>query len=446
VAPQDAMKKLVWSETDIAGGRHFGGKLATPPAVTGPFQSIPAEPKGGLTLMGADHTLPVADAPKAYGYDFVNSDALMNALANDGTDLITPGGARYRALYLGGSSRMMTIGTLQKLTALVEAGATVIGTKPIGNPGLAGDDHTFAGLTAKLWPGSGIAVIGKGKLIASNDVEQVLALIGVMPDFRFTGGQVDSEILFNHRALPDGDSYFLSNRKDRSESVEAHFRVTGKTPEIWHAEDGTSEPVSYRIGQGETVVPLTLRPDGSMHVVFRQTATTQSLIIVKNEPVQLLRLDGPWEVAFEAGRGAPSSATLAALAPLNENADPGIKYFSGIATYSHELFAPQGWYPGQSLWLDLGEAREIAEVSVNGSLAGSAWHAPNRIDIGAMMKRGRNRLQIRVANLWVNRMIGDAQPGATKITWTASPTYVANAPLRRSGLIGPVTISIVAPR
>jgi hypothetical protein len=45
-----------------------------------------------------------------------------------------------------------------------------------------------------------------------------------------------------------------------------------------------------------------------------------------------------------------------------------------------------------------------------------------------------------VANLWVNRLIGDQQPGAAKVTWTALPTYRVDAPLRPSGLIGPVTL------
>ncbi len=383
----------------------------------------------------------VPDAPKVHGYDFINADALMSALTNDGTDLATPGGARYRALYLGGSSRMMTLATLRKLASLVEAGATVIGIKPDGDPGLVGDEREYAALTAKLWPGEAMAGVGMGRVIAASDAEQALAQIGVSPDFSVTGGSGDSEILFNHRQLPDGDSYFLSNRADRSETVEARFRVAGKAPELWHAETGLTEPVSYRIEKGETVVPLTLRPDGSVHVVFRKAAEVDALVITKPEPVQLARLDGPWAVAFEAGRGAPPSVTLATLAPLNESAIPGIRYFSGITTYSQEFRAPKDWHPGQPLWLDLGEAREIAEVSINGRLAGAAWQAPYRVDIGAVTKAGRNRLQIRVANLWVNRMIGDAQPGASKITWTATPTYTANAPLKRSGLIGPVTLS-----
>lgn len=392
-----------------------------------------------LTGLYSDKRVP--DAPKVHGYDFINADALMSNLANDGADLVTPGGARYRALYLGGSSQMMTLATLRKLASLVEQGATVIGMKPFGDPGLVGDEREYAALLAKLWPGEAMARVGKGRVIADNDAEKALAQIGVSPDFRFTGGSGDSEILFSHRKLPDGDSYFLSNRADRSETVEARFRVTSKVPELWHAETGLSEPVSYRIEEDATVVPLTLGPDASVHVVFRKSATLDALVIAKPEPVQLARLDGPWAVAFEADRGAPPSASLAKLAPLNESAIPGIRYFSGIATYSQEFRLPKGWHPGQPLWLDLGEVHEIAEVSINGRLAGSAWHAPYRVNIGAVSRPGRNRLQVRVANLWVNRMIGDAQPGATKISWTATATYTANAPLRRSGLIGPVTLS-----
>lgn len=382
----------------------------------------------------------VADAPRQYAYDFINAEALMGALSNDGEELVAPGGARYRVLYLGGSSQRMTLPTLRKLAALVDGGATVVGTKPEGDPGLATDNAEYAALAAKLWPGSEIAQVGKGRVIAGKDIEAALAKAGIAPDFRYTGAQPDSAIPFVHRKLADGDSYFLVNQKERTETIEAHFRVTGKAPELWRAETGAFEPLSYRIENGETVVPLTLLADESVHVVFRKPAAADALAIKKLVPNRLSTLDGPWNVSFQSGRGAPASATFQSLAPLNENAEPGIKYFSGIATYSRDFATPKGWKRGQPLWIDLGEAREIAEVRVNGKLAGSAWHAPYRVDIGEFAKPGSNKLEIRVANLWVNRMIGDAQPGAEKVTWTPMPTYRKDAPLRPSGLIGPVTL------
>jgi hypothetical protein len=392
-------------------------------------------------LTGLYGDKPVADAPKRYAYDFVNADAVTGALTNDGAGLVTPGGARYRALYLGGSSRQMTLPILSKLAALVEGGATVIGPKPEGNPSLAGDAAEFAAFTTKLWPaGTTSAQVGQGRVIASSNIEAALAEAGIAPDFTFTGGRADTEILFLHRKLADGDSYFLANRKNRAETLEAHFRVTGKAPELWHAETGASEPVSYRIEGSETIVPLTLAPDEAVHVVFRKSTTVPALAIKQLAPVAIGTVAGPWHVTFEADRGAPASATFASLAPLDENAEPGIKYFSGIATYTNTFTAPKGWKRGQPLWLDLGEAREVAEVTVNGQLAGYAWHAPYRIDVSQVARSGHNTLQVRVANLWVNRLIGDAQANAKKVTWTATPTFRSNAPLRRSGLIGPVKL------
>ena len=103
---------------------------------------------------------------------------------------------------------------------------------------------------------------------------------------------------------------------------------------------------------------------------------------------------------------------------------------------------PKGARPGAPLLLDLGKVGDLAEVHVNGKLVGTAWHAPYRLDIGSAVQRGRNQIEIRVADLWVNRLIGDAQPGATKITWTSGPTYRADAPLRPSGLMGPVVLMV----
>lgn len=392
-----------------------------------------------LTQLYKDQRVP--DAPKVHAYDFINADALTGALANDGAELVTPGGARYQALYLGGTSRQMSLKVLRKLAALVEGGATVIGARPEGEPGKAADAAEYAALVAKLWSGGSSTQLGKGRVIVSGDVDAALASLGVAPQFRFTGAAADASLPFVHRRLADGDSFFVVNQRDRSETVEARFRVTGKTPELWRAETGTSQPVSYRIENGETVVPLTLRADESMHVVFRKPAPADTLAIKQLEPVEKARLDGPWNVAFQPGRGAPAAVTMPGLIPLDQHADAGVKYFSGIATYSRSFQAPKGWKPGQPLWLDLGEAREVAEVRINGKLAGHAWHAPYRVDIAAFAKPGRNSLEVRIANLWVNRLVGDRQPGAEKVTWTAMPaTYLPDAPLRRSGLIGPVTL------
>ena len=78
---------------------------------------------------------------------------------------------------------------------------------------------------------------------------------------------------------------------------------------------------------------------------------------------------------------------------------------------------------------------------VNGRNMGIAWKKPFRLDITEALKAGDNKIQIKVTNLWVNRLIGDSQPDVkTKTTFTTMPFYQANSKLLPSGLLGPVQI------
>ena len=114
--------------------------------------------EGPLTGLYGDKA--VADAPVNRAYDFVNFDALTSALTNAGDELLAPGGARYKVLYLGGSSSKMTLGALKRIAALAEGGATVVGMVPEGSPSRAGESAEFAALVTKLWPGGGETKVG----------------------------------------------------------------------------------------------------------------------------------------------------------------------------------------------------------------------------------------------------------------------------------------------
>jgi hypothetical protein len=273
-------------------------------------------------------------------------------------------------------------------------------------------------------------------------VDTALAAIGVTPDVRTNAGR-NSQILFVHRLLPDGDVYFVNNRKPRTENVEARFRVTGKEPEVWRADTGRREAVSYRIETDQTIVPLELGPEDSLFVVFRKPASASSRTVPQPVWKPAGTLDNPWTVAFQPGRGAPASAlTLRRPQSLTDSRDPGVRYFSGVSTWTSTFDAPREWKPGTPLRLDLGRVGDVAEVRVNGTLAGTAWKAPWTVEIGSAAKSGSNTIEVRVANLWVNRLIGDKQPGATPVAFVTIPTYKPDAPLRPSGLIGPVGLSV----
>jgi hypothetical protein len=392
-----------------------------------------------VTALFAD--APLADVPARHAYDFVDADVLLHDLDVDKGELVSKGGARYRALYLGGTSERMTLAVLRRLAELAADGATIIGSAPQSSPGLNDDAGEFATLVRLLWSGDATTSVGAGRVIASRHIEDALSTAGVKPDFDYAKPAADSEILFVHRRLDDGDAYFLTNRRNRAETLEGRFRVTGKVPELWYADTGRAEPASYHIDGDTTVVSLSFAAEDSFFVVFRKPATAASLAVTRPAERELATLGRPWTVAFQANRGAPASTRFDALHPLNEDSDPGIRYFSGTATYATTFAMPKGAKAGAPLWLDLGQVGDVAEVRVNGTYVGTAWKPPYRVDIGPATRRGDNRVEVRVADLWVNRLIGDAQPGVQqKITWTALPTYRPDAPLRAAGLIGPVRL------
>jgi hypothetical protein len=224
--------------------------------------------------------------------------------------------------------------------------------------------------------------------------------------------------------------------------VEVTFRVSGKAPELWHADSGMVEPASYRTADGRTTVPLHLEANDAIFVVFRKPATSPSRTLPTAVETKLSSVDGTWSVSFQPNRGAPPTVTLPLLASWHESADAGVKYFSGTATYTKTLEASADWFKsGGRLWLDLGDVKNIAQLTVNGKPLGVLWKAPFRMDVTGTLKPGANTLEIKVTNLWVNRLIGDQQPGATtKYTYTAVQFYRADSPLLPSGLIGPVQL------
>ena len=194
----------------------------------------------------------------------------------------------------------------------------------------------------------------------------------------------------------------------------------------------------------------------------------------KSQPIDAKALPAPidlsgfWEVRFAPGRGAPESATFERLMSLSQHADPGIKYFSGEATYTKTFQAPKsGRAKGQRTYLDLGRVEVLAEVKLNGKNLGILWRPPYRVDITESLKRGENTLEVKVVNLWPNRMIGDEQlpedsqrnPDGTLKAWPQwvkegkpSPTgrftftswrlWKKDSPLVESGLIGPVSLRV----
>jgi hypothetical protein len=179
-----------------------------------------------------------------------------------------------------------------------------------------------------------------------------------------------------------------------------------------------------------------------------------------------LEVSGPWQVRFAPRWGAPAEVTFDKLISWSDHSDPGIKYFSGEATYAKTLTVPREMLAkGKRLYLDLGKVQAMARVKLNGKDLGVWWKPPFRADITSVAKAGVNKLEIQVVNLWPNRMIGDEQlpedsdrnSNGTLKSWPQwlqegkpSPSgrytfamwrlWKKDDPLLESGLLGPVKL------
>ena len=247
------------------------------------------------------------NVPAGYGFDYINADGLIHMLSVKDGNVVTSSGMSYRVLGLDPNSKQMSLPVLRALHKLAEDGATIAGPKPVGDPSLSDDKAEFQKLSTQLFgDGTGEHSVGKGKVYAGQTVAEAMLKLKLAPDFDYNKPEADTDMLFVHRKLPDGDIYYVDNRSVHGQSVNATFRIEGKQAELWHAETGLSEPASYSIADGKTTVPLKLEPWGTVFVVFRKPATSTSVTVPASTETALATVEGPWNVSFQAGRGAPA--------------------------------------------------------------------------------------------------------------------------------------------
>jgi hypothetical protein len=457
-----------------------------------------------------DASLPTL--PPGYDFEFVSPAFLLAATVQDGA-IVLGNGVHYRLLALP-DARYLTLPLARKIAELVQAGAVIAGPPPLRSPSQC--DHAAGAaeierIVREIWgdcDGHTVTrhACGKGVVYWGVALEKVLNAIGAVPDFIADA----PGLLFKHRRTADGDIYFVSNQTTQEVTATCRFRVHGKAPELWTPETGQCRPAElYREDETGIMLPLTLEPAGSVFVVFRRPQSALHAVAASGNLGQHrlsrqgkdflleasaaghyaittakgrrltadvaalpapLDISSGWQLAFPPG--APQSVFLERLASLSRHRDPDVRYFSGTVTYTKTIEIPAAMLlPTHAIWLDLGDVKNLAQVRINGIDLGVLWKPPFRCPVSAVLRPGKNRLEVRVTNLWVNRLIGDEQL-PDDCTWTAVPDrgavlkewpqwLVNNAPrptarktfttwkfytkddvLPESGLIGPVRFEV----
>lgn len=375
-----------------------------------------------------------------YDYDVVTDEVILQRMKVRAGRLVLPDGVSYRLLALPARTEI-SLPVLTRLKEFVAAGATIVGPKPTKAAGLKNfptSDEAVKIIADQLWI--------EPNVISTRSARDVLLADGVPPDFECVTASntpAPANVSFIHRRDGAAEIYFVASRATNAVSLNGAFRVTGKAPELWNAVTGGRKfATAYEEKDGRTIVPLDFDPCGSWFVIFRERAANHPGRGQRNSPgfTTLAELDGPWTVSFDPRWGGPASARFDTLTGWTTRPERGIKHYSGTAVY-RKTFEPPTDAAAKSLWLDLGDVRELAEVKLNGQSCGITWTPPFRVDISQALKAGTNHLEIEVVNFWPNRIIGDASLlREERFTRTNIRKLTADTPLMRSGLFGPVRL------
>jgi hypothetical protein len=342
---------------------------------------------------------PGPEVPAGYRYDECSAESLMARMSVKNGRLVLPDGMSYRLLVLPENAALMTPALVKKIQQLVQAGATVLGPRPTASPSLSDFpkcDAEVAKLATELWgdrDGQTLTehAFGKGRVIWGQPLPDVLAKLQTPPDFA-----AGVRLNWIHRQAGDAEIYFVANETAFAVEAKCHFRVKGLRPELWNPETGEISSLALYEETPEGIsVPLRFEASASVFVVFRPQQKQFDPVTTftrDSQPVQSLTIP-PVITILKATYGPPGDVQVMARVKLND----------------HDL--------------------------------GILWKPPYRVDITAALQPGSNTLEIRVANLWPNRMIGDAAlPAADRFTWSSYEPFTQDTPLPKSGLLGPVTI------
>jgi hypothetical protein len=212
-------------------------------------------------------------------------------------------------------------------------------------------------------------------------------------------------------------------------------------------------------------IAVRLEPYQSCFVVFDKSGKKPAGKVPPTGPQTMLEtamsITGPWEVGFDPARGGPSSVAFDSLEDWTERPEEGIRFYSGIAVYTRSFdFPDYSDFQNSDMFLDLGSVKNLARVTLNGKELGILWTDPWRVRITGILKQRGNLLRIEIANLWINRLIGDeSKPWdgigngkwpewilrgtprtSGRYTFTTHHYYRKGDHLSESGLIGPVRI------
>ena len=226
----------------------------------------------------------------------------------------------------------------------------------------------------------------------------------MLKDFSRAADKID----FIHRNVDGIDMYFVSNKTNEAIIETVEFRTTNKQVEFWDPVTSKQFKITNaQSGEGITKVILKLAAQGSAFIVFTKEDRELEAYNPSTE-TQMIAIGSPWKLSFPENWGAPTSVKLNELISWTDHEEKGVNYFSGTASYENNFtISKEAINNKKPITIDLGEVYDVAEIFVNGNSAGVLWTYPYQLNIENFVTEGYNKLEVKITNLWINRLTGD---------------------------------------
>jgi hypothetical protein len=407
-----------------------------------PFADLLDDESGNVKMFTVHHAKWLTEQPvgklarqlmdRGYTFDYI-SDAQLAQTRTESGALITNGKTRYQVIVVP-ATRRMPVATLQKLADLASDGAKIIFEKlPEDVPGfgrLTERRADFKTALASLAP----------RATVSSDI-----LTAVAPHAR-REALADAGLSFVRRAAaPGAHDYFVTNLTALPFAGWVKLGRPAATVRILNPLDGSHGVAAT----GPGGVYLELSPGESLLLRTTSAKSAAPAWPYRQPAATPIALTGTWKISFaKGGPELPPALEAPALKSWTDLGGDEAKRFGGTARYRLEFDAPAA--PADDWLLDLGDVRESARVILNGQPVATAWSLPFRVRLAAaLLKPGRNVLELDVTNLAANRIRDmDKRKLPWKIMRDANvvninykPFDASGWPLTPSGLLGPVTLT-----
>ena len=362
------------------------------------------------------------------GCDYVSENIIKKSTFEDGK--MNFGKRSYSTLLLP-EIETLDVETAKALVAFADAGGKIvfIGKVPFKSASYhdaKSEDEKVDQLTKKLLNSQKGSVLKYP--IPNGDVigwfGKLQDDLGLKPYVRFNKTH---KYLSQASYLVQGHPVFFIANSSLSEhiSVEAEFEADANLyPWIWDLESG--ERMRYPHSKNKRSIRLELPRATSIMIVFEKDArgnVFQTFDFRKNGKA----ITGQWELQLFHMNGDERRLKLETLTDLIEMDET--KNFAGDVIYEKTIILDDDNYRH----LDLGDVQGISELSVNGKSMGTRWYGAHIYDIGGSLKKGENKLTVKLTTVVGNYLKG-LKDNRVAQNWTRHQDYYP------MGILGPVRL------